>query len=220
MTCTGFSRASKAAQLVAFLSGDPIARKRFPEMYHKSILKQAKRLMSLYGNDLDASLAEDVVQCFWLSLLKSMPDIFHTGGNADGFIENRLLTAIRDVRAMFTPPGQRTRLPKKGSDKAKNRRLAAVSFDAPLSGAENDQTLADIYEDPSDEIAKAINRISIDQQLELLQTAIPVPASQALRLMVEAEISFSKAAQSVRLHPTSLRRSLKALSLTHSDYFP
>ena len=220
MTDTGFSRADKATQLVAFLSGDPIARKRFPEMYHKGILKQAKFLMSLRGNDLDADLVEDIVQIFWLSLLEAPPDVFRTnGGNTDGFIKNRLLTAIRDVRATYTPPGQPTRLPKKDSEAAKKRRTAAVSLDAPHPEAENGGTLADVHKDPQDKIAETINRISATQTLTFMQSTTPAGVSQALTLISKGDLPFSKAAQAVNLHHTSLRRILDAWLRTYSDYF-
>ena len=218
MTDTGFSRADKATQLVAFLSGDPIARKRFPETYHKGILKQAKRLMSLYGTDLDPGLAEDVVQTFWLSLLKAAPDVFRADGSADGFIRSRLQTAIRDVRESYPPPDQAARLPKKGSAAAQKRLPAPLSLDTPMPGVEDSATLGDVSQHPRDRIAESDERVSLTQTLALMEETAPT-VSQALTLMWENDLSLSKAAQAVNVHHMSLRRSLDAWTCAHPDYF-
>lgn len=216
MTHTGFSRADKATQFAAFLAGDSVARKRFPEMYHKGILKRTQFLMNLRGKDLSLGLAEDVVQCFWLSLLKLTPTAFHAdSGCVDGFIDSRLLTAIRDVRAMYAPPGQRTRLPTKGSKAAQKRVHRTVSLDAPLPNLTNGMTLADVYKDPDDRILSTINRISAEQTLTFAQITAPPAVAYAIEMVYQESASLNQAAISIGVHHTALQRKIKTWVKLH-----
>lgn len=220
MTRTSFSRADKATQLVAFLANDPIARKRFPTLYHDDIFKRAKSLMSLFGNDLDIDLVEDVVQCFWLSLLEAEASAFHISeGSVNGFIKCCLKTAIRDVRATYTPPGQPTRLPPKDSKKAENYRASKISLDAPLPEAKNGETLADVFKDPQNRIDETTSLLSVPQILDYIQATSPSKIFKALTLIAADDISQSKAAKAAGMHHTSFRRGLDAWANVHEKYF-
>jgi DNA-directed RNA polymerase specialized sigma24 family protein len=93
--------------LIDFLAGDPVARDVLPERIQRFLLKQARRL----GRDLPDDLQEEVAQQAFENLLRQSPKSFDPDrSSALGFIKLLVRNAVYQVRAMYAPPGKRTRL--------------------------------------------------------------------------------------------------------------
>ena len=195
------------AALFAFQQGDPHARETLPT--NKSFKKKLLNLARQEAGDLSSDLLDDVVQRTWELLLR--PNLKHfdpNRGTANAYLKQVTKRAATDVRAEYTPPGQRTRVYKDNVGEIVSQ-IPSLSLDAELqNSAEEVFTLHDIIPNSTDLFDAFLIKNEVEQLLELARTTGSNEIHQALNLIYYQDINLTQSAQAVELHRSTLRRHL------------
>jgi hypothetical protein len=195
-----------ASLLIAFLQGDRQVREELPALIHKKLVNFARRF-------IPSELAEDAVQQMWLLLLRKDPNSFDpTKVPAWRCLQQLLRSAARDIRAAYTPPGQRTRLYKDANGEiiANN---SALSLDDMVSTEDDggDGTLYELVPDTDDPFGSIDAKIDAELLLNEAQTLVSQPVSVALRWMYEHEAGLEESAMHSGLTRFQLHRGIRQL---------
>jgi len=109
--------------LEQFLAGDERARDQFPRAARPYLLKVARRL----APELPDEIQQEAVNQSLLNLTLQKPSNYNPiRGTAKTFLKFMLTSALRQVRASYTPPGRMTRL--RGRKDSKSEASVAVSY--------------------------------------------------------------------------------------------
>ncbi len=195
-----------APLLVAFLNGDPRARVELYDRLQEPLFRAARHLVP--GN-----LAEDLVQQFWLLLLRRRPKSFNPDRiTAKRYIRLLLRTAARDTFALYTPPGQRTRTRKRSNEQCGGR-TPALSLDELVNVGEAQEvtTLGDLIPEPSNPFAKVNEELEAQWLLERAHKMVTEPVFRALKYVYEDEVGLAEAAQLAGISRFQLRRGILQL---------
>lgn len=190
--------------LSSFLAGDPNVREQLPAQMHPVLLRQACRV----APDLEHELHEDIVQRVWELMLQRGPSSFDLAiHNADKYVDFLVHTAATDVRAIYAPPGQRTRPYRNASGEMVWPKCARSLDDAsPACQFEGAVTLGETIADPRNDHEACLDRLAAEELLDLVRKTAPEPVYEALCCIYREEFTLSEAAATVGLHRSTLRR--------------
>jgi hypothetical protein len=100
------SRFNLDSLLRGFLAGDPATRETLPRVSERYVLKIVRR----YAADLPEDIHREVMNQAFTNLLLETPASYNPArGSAGTFLKLIVRNAAREVRALYTPPGQVTR---------------------------------------------------------------------------------------------------------------
>lgn len=191
------------AALFAFQQGDPHFRETLPLQLNEKLLKWTAK----EAGDLPSDLHEDVIQRTWELLLR--PDLKRfdpNRGSANAYLRQVVKRAATDVRAEYTPPGQRTRLFKVSNEEIIGQ-TPALSLDAQLENSDDEIfALHDIIPAPGDLFEEFLKQDEAQWFLELAMVSASLEISEALNLIYYQEMTLTEAAQQVQVHRSTLRR--------------
>ena len=199
-TRASLGNAELSPRLAQFLSGDPDAREQLPALLRGKLLTRLR----VRPAHLDPDLHAEVEQRTWELLLLKAPSSFDpTRGSAITYLRPIALTAVRDVRASYAPPGCRTR-PQRDEEGQWEERLPTLSLHDPIENAEN-ETLSDLIADPTDEIEPVIRILSGEQLFDFVRKKAPPQLAQALCHIYKNNMTFQLAAETVGLSREQLK---------------
>jgi DNA-directed RNA polymerase specialized sigma24 family protein len=182
--------------LQAFLAGDPVARNTLPRVAERYLTVIVRRLDPLLPEDLRG----EVVNQALLNLLRQGPRSYRpASGSAGTFLGLLVRNALRQVRAMYAPPGQRKRVrpPKGGSAKQKSGPVMIT--------AQPPEELVGPQEPAApDDIAALEIRLDVDA---LLQRA-PADVAEGLRRVYLEDQPMQDAAEALGVSRFVLSRKL------------
>ncbi len=147
--------------LLDFLRGVPYAAEEFPKVARPFLLTVARRR----APDLPVDLRQDIVSETFANLLAIPNAAFNPAiGPAKAFLALQVRSAIRQVRADYCPPGQRTRAPSRTATPAEVGRPRIVPIsDLTPSEEPRDRYVVqklDAYCDAKTVLAKAPTRVA------------------------------------------------------------
>jgi len=196
------------SMLIAFLAGDEKARDEFPRKTQKHIQKIARYL----APDLARrELLEDVVQQTWLLLLTKRKSSFDPErGSVEKYLRLIIRTAAQDIRAIYAPPGQRTRV-YRNEDGGFVSRESPLSLDMPVSilGEDDELSLYDTIPDAHDWVAEFENMEYVDWAINVAWSTSPDFVAPALEYIYYEGSSHSDVAQILGVHPSTVIRRIE-----------
>jgi DNA-directed RNA polymerase specialized sigma24 family protein len=195
------------SMFVAFLAGDEKAREEFPITAEKYIWMIARYV----SPDLvERDLIQDVVQQTWLLLLmKTESNFVTTRGSAGNYLRLIIRTAAQDVRAMYAPVGQKTRL-YRNEDGHYVPQSPAISLDAPMQTDENEiNDLYDVIPDTFDWVIEFESVDYLDWIINQAWSTSPDFVAPALEYIYYDGSSYSDVAQIFGVTPSTVTRRIE-----------
>jgi DNA-directed RNA polymerase specialized sigma24 family protein len=182
--------------LQAFLAGDPVARNTLPRV--------AERYLTVIVRRLDPALPEDlrgeVVNQALLNLLRQDSESYHPGrGSAGTFLGLMVRNSLRQVRAMYAPPGQPKRVRERKDASPKQKAvLVTITAQPPEDVVDRPESIA------PDEIAALEARLDVEAILE----RAPSDVAEGLRRVYLEDQAMQDAAEAMGVSRFVLTRKL------------
>jgi hypothetical protein len=196
--------------LAGFLRREPDARQELPIRLEIHLQRRAlhylrKRNIAYTIGLAPEDLKEDVFQRVWELLLRKNPSSFDPSrGSAEVYLEYLVRTAVMDVAAEHSPPGQRTR-PQKDAKGAFVRQPGALSLDEVRPDG---TTLAETLSDDVTCSAATNGHRRARRLLTLARCTAAKQVRRALDLVYSEDASFSAAARAAGTDSQTLRRDI------------
>jgi DNA-directed RNA polymerase specialized sigma24 family protein len=182
--------------LQAFLAGDPIARNTLPRVAERYLIVIVRRLDPALPEDLRG----EVVNQALLNLLRQDAGSYRPArGSAGTFLGLMVRNALRQVRAMYAPPGQPTRRRQRKSGVSKPEApLVAITAQPPEDTVDGQEPTA-----PDD-----IAALEIQLDVEALLQRAAADVAEGLRRVYLDEEPMQDAAEAMGMSRFALSRKL------------